>query len=50
MSGVTTVEILVIGEMLVLVSMDMMVSADMDLTGLSRPHKNSFTRRTFSVR
>jgi protein AIR1/2 len=31
MSGVTTVEILVIGEMLVLISMDVMFSANMDL-------------------
>lgn len=50
MSGVTTVEMLVIGEMLVLVYMDLMFFANMDLTGLSRPLKKSFTRRIFSVR
>ena len=49
MSGVTTVEMLVIGEMLVLISMNSMFSANMDLTGLSRPLKNSLTRRIFSV-
>ena len=50
MIGVTTVGILVIGEMLVLISMDLMSSANMDLTGLSRPLEKSFTRRIFSVR
>jgi hypothetical protein len=50
MSGVTTVEISVIGEMLVLISMDLIFSANMDLTGLSRPLKRSFIRRIFSVR
>ena len=37
MSRVTTVEMLAIGEMLVLISMSLMFSANMDLAGLSRP-------------